>query len=143
MKSVLWSVQIWHSCWWSRERRSSIQFKSQHLWWYKNAYGHKQLACFGRNYAFWKVSKGFKATNTSLQKTFKLQKRMPLRPRHLRTFKKEEMLQHSKHRYLYYIVNKILACVIWTSFSFLLFYLKKSSNFFAIGVAVFCIFIVV
>ncbi len=46
----------------------SIQFKSQHLWWYGGIqYG--QLACFGRHYECWKVYKGFRATYAPIQTT--------------------------------------------------------------------------
>ncbi len=48
----------------------SIQFKSQHLWWYGGTHKcirYGQLACFGRHYECWKVYKGFRATYTLLQ----------------------------------------------------------------------------
>ncbi len=47
----------------------SIQFKSQHLWWYgvHKCIQYGQIACFGRNYECWKVYKGFRATYAPLQ----------------------------------------------------------------------------
>ncbi len=79
-KSVLWSkeskfdilVEITDAVYSGLKRREifqrviSVQFKSQHLWWYGV---HKciQLACFGRHYECWKVHKGFRATYAPLQ----------------------------------------------------------------------------
>ncbi len=50
---------------------NSVQFKSQHLWWYGGAYMHTvwQLACFWRHYECWKVYKGFRETYAPLQMT--------------------------------------------------------------------------
>ncbi len=54
------------------QRVISIQFKSQHLWWYgvHKCIRYGQLACFGRHYERWKVYKGFRATYAPLQTTF-------------------------------------------------------------------------
>ncbi len=43
------------------QRVISVQFKSQHLWWYgvHKCIRYGQLACFGRHYECWKVYKGF------------------------------------------------------------------------------------
>ncbi len=87
-----WTVSKWKSVLWSDEskfdilvgnhgrrvkRREtfqcviSVQFKSQHLWWYgvHKCIRYGQLACFGRHYECWKVYKGFKATYAPLQMT--------------------------------------------------------------------------
>ncbi len=49
----------------------SIQFKSQHLWWYgvHKCIWYGQIACFGRHYECRKVYKGFRATYFPLQTT--------------------------------------------------------------------------
>ncbi len=46
------------------QRVISVQFKSQHLWWYgvHKCIRYGQLACFGRHYECWKVYKGFRET---------------------------------------------------------------------------------
>ncbi len=88
-----WTVSKWKSVLWSDEskfdilvgnhgrcvlrakeeetfqRVISIQFKSQHLWWYgvHKCIQYGQLACFGRHYECWKVYKGFRATYAPLQ----------------------------------------------------------------------------
>ncbi len=53
------------------QRVISVQFKSQHLWWYgvHKCIRYGQLACFGRHYESWKVYKCFRATYAPLQKT--------------------------------------------------------------------------
>ncbi len=53
------------------QRDISVQFKSQHLWWYgvDKCIRYGQLACFGRHYECWKVYKGFRATYAPLQMT--------------------------------------------------------------------------
>ncbi len=42
------------------QRVISVQFKSQHLWWYgvHKCIRYEELACFGRHYECWKVYKG-------------------------------------------------------------------------------------
>ncbi len=65
-------VQIWHSCGGENfQRVISVQFKSQHLWWYgeHKCMRYGQLAWFGRHYECWKVYKGFRATYAHLQMT--------------------------------------------------------------------------
>ncbi len=47
----------------------SVQFKSQHLWWYGGAEVYGQLAFCVRHYECWKVYKGFRATYNPLQAT--------------------------------------------------------------------------
>ncbi len=82
-KSILWSVQIWHSCWNSwmschpgkRGRPSSVLSAFSSKLSISDCMGvHKcirygQLACFGRHYECWKVYKGFRTTYAPLQMT--------------------------------------------------------------------------
>ncbi len=51
------------------QRVISIQFKSQHIWWYgvHKCIQYWQLACFGRHYECWNMYKGFRATCAPLQ----------------------------------------------------------------------------
>ncbi len=53
------------------QRVISVQFKSQHLWWYGGALVHTvwQLACFGRHYECWNVYEDFGAAYAPHQAT--------------------------------------------------------------------------
>ncbi len=54
------------------QRVISIQFKSQHIWWYvvHKCIRYLQRARFGRHYECWKVYKGFRATSAPHLMTF-------------------------------------------------------------------------
>ncbi len=82
--SMVRRVQIWHSFWTLRSlcplsqrggRPSSMLsvFSSKASISYgmgvRNAYGNRQLECFGRHYECWKVYKGFRATYAPPQMT--------------------------------------------------------------------------